>query len=241
VQPQSKSKILLIEDDPVLGRGLCVNLELEGYALRWEKNLSSALSLIKSGSIEQMGLIDLVILDLGLPDGSGLRFLKELRAVSDSKTAQLPVVILTAKTDEDSVVEGLQSGANDYVRKPFGNRELLVRIQLLLKAPSAKESKIHYSELTASIDERKIWWTDKEIPLNRREFDILCHMIQNAEKVVTRDSLLHTLDKDGEIFDRTIDSHVSHVRSRLRQAGVEAVQISPVYGVGYRLEKTERS
>jgi DNA-binding response OmpR family regulator len=80
-------------------------------------------------------------------------------------------------------------------------------------------------------------WGEKTVELNRREFDIFCHFVANAENVVTRDSLLKLLDKEGEIFDRTIDSHVSHLRRRLRKAGIDSVQISPVYGVGYRLEK----
>src|SRR5262245_43414662 len=100
--------ILLVEDDPVLGRGLNVNLELEGYKVQWVKDLRSALQ-AKSDQF------DLALLDLGLPDGSGLTFLRELRTLDPRR----PVVILTAKTDEESVVEGLQAGANDYVRKPF--------------------------------------------------------------------------------------------------------------------------
>ena len=79
---------------------------------------------------------------------------------------------------------------------------------------------------------------EKDVDLNRREFDILSYFIAHAESVVTREALLQMLDKDREIYDRTIDSHVSHVRSRLKQAGVVSVQITSVYGVGYRLEKT---
>jgi DNA-binding response OmpR family regulator len=219
--------ILLVEDDPVLGRGLSVNLELEGYRVLWVKDLKSA---IKTNSQEKL---DLVILDLGLPDGSGLNFLSEVRNTG----SRLPILILTAQTDEDSVVEGLQNGANDYVRKPFGNKELLARIKNTLKEPQSREAQIRFGDVLILFEKRQVVYKETEIELNRREFDILSYFIQHAETVVTREALLQILDKDGEIFDRTIDSHVSHLRTRLRQAGVTSIQISSVYGVGYRMEK----
>lgn len=219
--------ILLVEDDPVLGRGLSVNLELEDYRVLWVKDLKSA---TRTNGQEKL---DLVILDLGLPDGSGLTFLSEIRA----KGSRLPVLILTAQTDEDSVVEGLQKGANDYIRKPFGNKELLARIKNVLKEPQNREAQVRFGSLVVLFEKRQVFYNESEIELNRREFDILCYFLQHAETVVTRDVLLQILDKEGEIFDRTIDSHVSHLRARLRQAGVKSIQISSVYGVGYRLEK----
>jgi two-component system OmpR family response regulator len=134
-------------------------------------------------------------------------------------------------------VEGLQSGANDYVRKPFGNKELLARVKTVLRDPVPGTPQIRYGDLVVLSEKRKIVYGEKEVDLNRREFDILSYFIDHAESVVTRDALLQMLDKDREIYDRTIDSHVSHVRSRLKQAGITSVQISSVYGVGYRLEK----
>lgn len=220
-------KVLLIEDDPVLGRGLNVNLELEGYVVQWARDLKSAFQVKESSEF------DLVVLDLGLPDGSGFDFLKELK----NTHPKIPVVILTAKTDEDSVVKGLQSGASDYVRKPFGNRELLARIKNVLRSPSESGQQIRFGDILINQDNRKVMVGDREMKVNRREFDLLCYFVRHAESVVTRDALVQALDKDGEIFDRTIDSHVSHLRSRLKQVGVLQVQISSVYGIGYRFEK----
>jgi DNA-binding response OmpR family regulator len=221
-------EILLVEDDPVLGRGLVVNLQAEGYHVHWVKDLKSAQDALK------IIASSLVLLDLNLPDGNGLSLLKNMRADHDST----PVIILTAETDEDSVVEGLQSGANDYVRKPFGNKELLARIKTALRDPTPATPQIRYGDLAVFPEKRKVVYGEKDIELNRREFDILSYFVQHAESVVTREALLQMLDKDREIFDRTIDSHVSHVRTRLKQAGVASVHISSVYGIGYRLEKT---
>ena len=220
-------EILLVEDDPVLGRGTMVNLELEGYRVHWATDLKTAYA---ANETKKLGLI---ILDLGLPDGSGLKFLADIRAGG----SRMPVIILTAKTDEDSVVEGLQLGANDYIRKPFGNREFLARVKTTLREPQSREHQLRYGDVLILIDKRKVMHGESEIEVNRREFDVLKYLVEHADSVVTRESLLQSLDKSGEIFDRTIDSHVSHVRSKLRKAGVASVQISSVYGVGYRLEK----
>jgi len=226
------STILLVEDDPVLGRGLVVNLEAEGYQVHWSKDLASA------NDARKKIQASLIILDLNLPDGNGLSLLKAARA----EGVTIPVVILTAQTDEDSVVEGLQSGANDYVRKPFGNKELLARVKIVMRDPKPTNPQIRYGDLAVLPEKRKVIYyvdgAEKDIDLNRREFDILAYFIAHAEAVVTREALLEMLDRDREIYDRTIDSHVSHVRSRLKQGGVTSVQISSVYGVGYRLEKT---
>jgi two-component system OmpR family response regulator len=221
------NEILLVEDDPVLGRGLVLNLEAEGYKVHWFKDLRSV------NDARAQLTPALLILDLNLPDGNGLDLLKKIRGEAN----KTPVIILTAQTDEDSVVEGLQSGANDYVRKPFGNKELLARVKTVLRDPAPGTPQIRYGDLVVLSEKRKIVYGEKEVDLNRREFDILSYFIDHAESVVTRDALLQMLDKDREIYDRTIDSHVSHVRSRLKQAGIASVQISSVYGVGYRLEK----
>jgi DNA-binding response OmpR family regulator len=220
-------EILLVEDDPILGRGLCVNLEHEGYKIHWSTSFRAA-----STAAQQKNL-GLVILDLGLPDGSGFQLLTEIRR----SAPRIPVLILTAKTDVESVVKGLQLGANDYVRKPFDDRELLARIKTALREPQARSHQIRYGDLLLLIDQRKVMFKENEIELSPREFDILAHFLQNAEMVLTREALLNAIDKNGDLFDRTIDSNISHLRSRLKASGAQSVQISSVYGVGYRLEK----
>jgi len=221
------NSLLLVEDDPILGRSLTVYLELEGYKVTWARDLRSATEANETSSFE------LVILDVNLPDGSGLSLCSSIR----SKGSRIPIIFLTAKTDEDSVVEGFNAGANDYVKKPFGNRELLARIKAVLREPARRDAQLRFGNLLVLIDKRQVFIEEKEIDFNRREFDILTILIQNSEAVITRESLLNSLNKAEEVFDRTIDSHVSHIRSKLKKANVNSVQITSVYGIGYRLEK----
>lgn len=221
------TNLLLVEDDPVLGRGLQLNLELEGYKVDWSKDLATARTKFDSTEYK------MIILDLNLPDGNGISFLKEVR-----KKANLPVIILTARTEEDSVVEGLQAGANDYVRKPFGNRELMARVRATLKDLTVKSSdEIQIGDLILSKQKRRCFFRGLEIDFNRREFDIISYMMDHYDTVITRDNLLQHLNTEGEVFDRTIDSHISHIRAKLRKSHVDSVQINSVYGVGYRFEK----
>lgn len=219
--------ILLVEDDPVLARGVQVSLEAAGYKIFRASNLREAFD------INEKQKLALVVLDLGLSDGSGLDFLKKIRA----SKSRLPIIILSAQSDEDTVVEGLRLGANDYIKKPFGHKEFLARIKTALKESSTAEDKVRYGDFLILLEQRLVKYKDQTIELNRREFDILLLLVQRAETIVTRESLIQSLDKEGEIFDRTIDSHISHLRSRFRTYGITAVKISSIYGVGYRLEK----
>lgn len=221
------TEILLVEDDPILGKSLCLNLELENYKVTWTRDVKSTLE------EQSKNKFSLIILDLGLPDGSGLTFCNEIRKAG----SRTPVIMLTAQTDEDSVVKGLSAGANDYVRKPFGNRELLARIKKVLHEPVSSVSELRIGDLTISLEDRRVRCGDQDIDFNRREFDIFSVFMQNAGTVITRDTLLEALDKNGEIYDRTIDSHLSHIRAKLRAHSVTSPQIVSVYGVGYRLEK----
>ncbi len=221
------AKILLVEDDPVLAKSVQLNLELESWTVL------RAASLAEARALESNNRIDGVILDLGLPDGSGLGFLKELR----EKESRVPVLVLTAQTDEETVVSGLELGANDYIRKPFSMRELMVRIKVALKEPTLREHQVRFGPLLILKEARQASIDNLPVELNRREFDILTYLADHGGQVVTRERLLNKMDVEGEVFDRTIDSHISHIRARLKKAGVTQIVISSVYGVGYRLEE----
>src|SRR5262249_26461396 len=156
---------------------------------------------------------------------------KELR----NHGSRLPIIMLTAQADEDSVVAGLSAGANDYVRKPFGNRELLARIRTALNEPTIRGEQVRYGNILVLNDQRRIMIDQIAIDLNRREFDIFSFIIKHGENIVSRESLLQFLDREGEILDRTLDSHISHIRAKLKKANVTSVTIGSVYGIGYRL------
>jgi DNA-binding response OmpR family regulator len=220
-------QILLVEDDPALGTGLKLNLEYEGYQVTWARDLRSAQR--ENGERQ----FDLTLLDLGLPDGNGITFCTQVREGG----SRMPIIMLTAQSDEESVVKGLMAGANDYMRKPFGNKELIARIITVLREPKVREDQLRFENLVVLRSQRKVMYGPHEIEFSRREFDLLALMVENGDNVVTRERLLNMMDREGEILDRTMDSHFSHIRSKLRRAGVTTLQIASVYGVGYRLEK----
>ena len=221
------SRILLVEDDPALGRSLQLTLENEHHAVTWVRDLRSAMK----ANVEIK--VDLVLLDLGLPDGNGLDLCRHVREAG----SRVPVVILTAQSHEESVLEGFSAGANDYVEKPFKPKILIARIKNALKEPVLKDEKLRFGDVLLMINQRKVFCGESEIPLNRRELDILKHLMDRAGSVVTREQLIAKLGRDGEIYDRTIDSHVSRLRTNLKNGGVREITITSVYGIGYRLDK----
>ncbi|MGE0633301.1 MAG: winged helix-turn-helix domain-containing protein [Pseudobdellovibrionaceae bacterium] len=113
----------------------------------------------------------------------------------------------------------------------------MARIKAVLRKPVLREDQLKYGDLILLLDQRVAKYHDSPVDLNRREFDVLLKLVQRVDTIVTRDSLLESIDKSGEIFDRTIDSHISHLRSRFKNAGIKDIKISSVYGLGYRLEK----
>lgn len=221
------SHIFLVEDDPVLGRGLSVSLEAEGYQVTWVRCLQEAY--LKNDELE----LDLVILDLGLPDGNGLGFCKKVRSAG----SQIPIIVLTASIAEDVAVDCLDSGVNDFIRKPFGNCELMARIRNLLSERGPSRTKIRFGELLVIPENRSVYYKKKELVLNKREFDILLQLVKSNGSILTREKLLDGLDSSENLTDRTIDSHLSHLRSKLKKIDPDKVKIRPVYGVGYKLEK----
>lgn len=220
------ARILLLEDDPFLGKGLMVQLNAAGHDVDWCSTVAHA----KQAS--SANAFDLLILDVNLPDGSGMDFCRQERAMGRKN----PIIMLTARTDDDSVVSGFECGANDYVKKPFSNRELLARLQSLLREPFVKDEKIRVGPIVIFVAQRKVEVDGAEIPLNRREFDIFVHLAQAPGIVLSREQLLQNLNSGGDIMDRTIDSHFSHIRAKLKKFGVSSVAIRSVYGVGYTLE-----
>jgi DNA-binding response OmpR family regulator len=218
-------RLLLVEDDQLISKSLRLSLQYRGFEVSVCETVASALATFEKVSFE------ILVLDVNLPDDTGYSLCRKIRAVNRT----VPILMLTARTDEVSAVKGLESGADDYVRKPFGLEELVARIQRLVEK-SSKSEFMEYHSVKIGVKQRIVWVGEAPVSLYKREFDILALLVSRAGEVVTRDEILQALDKDAEIFDRTIDSHLSHLRRKLKDANLADVQIVPVYGVGYRLE-----
>ncbi len=220
-------KILLVEDNPGIYQSLITNLELSGFSVVHAATLKeAAIQLSKS-------VPGLLILDINLPDGNGLDFCRETQA----KHPLLPVIMLTAKTDEKTAVESLANGAVDFVRKPFGTTELIARVKRALDRQVKDAQILSFGLLKMNLTERTVQFDRKAMKLSKREFDVLALFVKRGNGIVSRDEILTKVDEDCEIMDRTIDSYISHLRAKLKKAGGEKIKIAAVYGAGYRLEE----
>lgn len=224
------ARILLISDDPNLGEALKLAFDQEGHEAHWVYSAATG------GSTLVNKAFDLVVIDLDRSDGAGLAYTR----LSRKNYPLMPVFLIAAAADEAGIVAGCEIGAIDYMRRPFAARDLVARVRVALSIRNAKAFRsVEYGEISVQPEQRIVRVGEALIELNRRQFDILCHLIEKAESVVTREALISSLAKGEEMFDRTIDSHVSFLRSRLRKAGVREVQINSVYGLGYRMEKKQ--
>ena len=178
---------------------------------------------------------DLVLLDIMLPEEDGIQILQKLRQRKDTK--KLPVIMLTAKGSEYDKVMGLESGADDYVSKPFGMMELLARVKALLRRTEdlrpAQESRYVIGDLTVNRNRHDVFVKGEAVTLTKKEFDMLCYLLENKGMVLTRDQLLNQIwgyDFDGE--NRTVDVHIRTLRQKLGDCGT---YIETIRGIGYKI------
>lgn len=219
-----KLRVLLLEDDSVVGNLVKTLLESEGYEVDWAERIAAAKENLKSGAYQ------LLVLDVNVPDGNGFDFCKEVREEMDST----PIIFLTSRSEEDNIVRGLSLGANDYVKKPFGKKELLARVKLQIKG---KKGELGVGGIKINLDKGTATFQGSKIPLTSTELYILATLVKNAGQDVSREALMKDVDPDVELEARTLDSHVSHLRSKLNKLSGKPLKIAPVYGFGYRLEK----
>ena len=225
----AKKKILIIEDEKDIVEMIKYNLNKEGYATSTLFRGRDAVSSVKKDQP------DLVILDLMLPDIDGFEICKELRA--NERTAYVPIIMLTAKSQEADKVTGLELGADDYVTKPFSPRELLARIKAVLrrKAPRAIKKTIEIGPVFIDGIRHKVFVDGKEIKLTSTEFKLLTFMAQRPGAVLSRDKLLDgVFGYDANVYDRTVDSHIKSLRKKL---GKERDCIETIRGAGYRFKE----
>jgi two-component system, OmpR family, response regulator len=236
------ARILMVEDDPEIGRLVGDFLRREGFALTVAPDaraMDAALARERP---------DLLILDLMLPGEDGLSICRRLRA-SDA----LPILMLTAKSDEIDRVVGLEMGADDYLPKPFGPRELLARVRALLRRAQATPSlppslpvsrRFAFDRFVLDLDARGFALAEREgepIALTSAEFDLLACFAQHPRRVLTRDQLLDwTHGRNADPFDRSIDMLVSRLRKKLDAAGASGDLIATVRNGGYLLKAEVR-
>ena len=224
--PATSQAVLLIDDDAALAASLSRLLLLEGFLLeahqRGEPGLRAALS----------ARYALVLLDVMLPDADGRVLLKRIRETSD-----IPIIMLTARGDDADRIAGLESGADDFLPKPFNPRELVARMRAVLKrqaAVAAPGGVMQVGDLTLRPSKREVTAGGKVVPLTAAEFDILSCLVRLAGTVVSRDTLAKSaLGRELGVFDRSIDNHVSNLRRKLGPARDGADRIRNARGNGY--------
>jgi len=217
--------LLLVEDDPTIAHELSLRWQQHGWALQWAATLAAA-----RAALAQPGLLDLVVLDLGLPDGDGLDLLGELRR-GDART---PVLVLTARDQVADRVQGLRRGADDYLVKPFAAEELDARVEgLLRRTATAQGQRLDFGDLRWLGDEGRACLGDQTLELSPREFEVLGLLVRRAPRLCPKRVLVDALaERNLEINDSAAEVYISRLRRRLAGGNVG---IRTVRGFGYQL------
>jgi DNA-binding response OmpR family regulator len=223
-------RILIVEDDRKVASFLEKGLREEGYSVDVSNN--GADGLIKARIHEY----DLLLLDVMLPEKTGLEVVREVR----SSGSTVPVLILTARDDRQDIVLGLDSGADDYLTKPFGLDELLARIRALLRrGGSERPDRLLFDDVELDRVTHKAHRRGERLDLTPKEFQLLEFFLLNQERVVRRTELLEKVwDLSFDPMSNVVDVHVGHLRRKLREAG-DGPLVHTVRGVGYVLQKDE--
>jgi DNA-binding response OmpR family regulator len=222
--------ILIIEDSEKLAKSLKTGLEQEGYAVDY---ILDGLEGEKRLELNHK-YYDLLILDLTLPNRSGLEICKNIR----NKNILLPIIMLTAKDTTEDKIFGLDTGADDYMIKPFSFEELLSRIRALSRRP--KESlpvELSVNGVTLNTSTKKVHYNGKEILLTLKEFRLLEYLMAHAGQVITRDQIFeHLWDFAFDTFSRVVDVHINNLRTKLNKKNNEDI-IETIRGLGYRFKR----
>ncbi|MCZ7533038.1 MAG: response regulator transcription factor [Acidimicrobiia bacterium] len=220
-------RILIVEDDERIGSSLLRALNGSGYDTAWEQTGQAGLDAVAERRP------DLILLDLGLPDGDGIEVCGHILDIDPS----ISVVMLTARDEELDVVVGLDAGAIDYVAKPFKLAELLARVRAQLRRrPLGGVDQLSAGDLVIDVAARRVWLSEQEVELRAKEFDLLARLADDAGAVVTRETLMSDVwDEHWFGSTKTLDFHIAALRRKIDAPG-EISRISTLRGVGYRLE-----
>ena len=220
--------VLFVEDEPSIFEPFSAALSREGFEPVVVSTLADARAAWASRGA------DLVLLDLGLPDGDGRDLCRELRAASD-----VPIIVLTARGTELERVLGLELGADDYVVKPFSGAEVIARMRAVLRrarpAAEAPSGIVEIGPLRVDVASRRVWLSDEELSLSRKEFDLLAELVAHAGEVVTREDLMSRVwDENWFGSTKTLDVHVRWLRGKLGDDPAAPRFLHTVRGVGFR-------
>ena len=222
--------VLLVEDEQAISSVVRYNLESEGFRVLEASDGDEALAMVCDERP------DLVVLDWMLPSISGLEVCRSIRRTKDFK--QLPIIMLTARAEEEDRIRGLDSGADDYVTKPFSPSELVARVRALLRRsrPALSESRLAYADVEMELDTVRVRRAGRQIHLGPTEFRLLRHFLEHPTRVYSREQLLDSVwGRDIYIEPRTVDVHIRRLRKALNGPG-EPDLIRTVRSAGYALE-----
>jgi len=217
--------LLLVDDEPVMLDLLSLYLSPLGYTCIKCNSGMDAINFIESNEI------DLILLDVMMPEMDGLETCREIR-----KNWNIPIIMLTARSEKADIVKGLEYGADDYIAKPFDEEELVARINAVLRRLKTESKKIIFKGLKLDKNSFQVTFNGQEIVLTPKEFSLLTLFLSNQNLVFSREHLITTIwGYDVSTEDRTIDSHIRNLRDKLRKTGFPAdTYLQTVWGVGYK-------
>ncbi len=228
VDPEGRSVVMVVEDEESYQDALNIGLTVEGFVVMAASTINQARQLMTTTKP------DLILLDVMLPDGSGIDYCREIY-----DTSRVPVIMVSARTSEVDIVLGLEIGAADYVTKPYRLRELVARMRAVLRRPLVgnEEEVITFAELRIDFVRRTVSRRGIEIELSRKEFDLLALFATRLAQVVTREVCLDTLWWGLELSDtRTLDTHVKRLRQKIEDDPSNPRHLITIRGVGFRLD-----
>ena len=221
------TNILVVDDDEVIREVLAFNLANEGYEITCAVSAEEAMKKLNSEH-------SLILLDIMMGGMSGYRFAEEIR----KKGNHIPIIFLTAKDTENDMLTGFSVGGDDYISKPFSIKEVIARVKAVLKRQKSNDAdKLTFNDLTIDVSTKEVFINSKKIELTKTEYKLLVFLINNSNRVISRDEMIDTIWKETPfITERTVDVHITRLRKKLENY---AHLITSQAGFGYRFNKSE--
>lgn len=228
------TRILVVDDEKLIVKGLKFSLEQEGWTVDTAYDGEEALEYFKNNDYS------VILLDIMMPKVTGIEVCQQIR-----ETSNVPIIMLTAKSEDMDKILGLEYGADDYITKPFNVLEVKARVKAIIRRSSAgkapaKEKELIIGDMRLDLDGRRVYIEDKEINVTGKEFDVLLLLMKNPGKVYSRDDLLHLVwgdDYHGD--DRTVDVHIRRLREKIESNPGEPKYVQTKWGVGYFFKGTK--